>query len=222
MSQNEVNLGTQKLFCCALCDHEFPSKDDLKKHERTHSGEKQFRCHYCDLTFDSSTEIQEHERTHVCPFFLKNRCVYGTRGNNENGQCKLMHPRKCIYFETSRGCKKGNSCDFFHGDSRSHSAARNVTSDSNFHGQQNRRNSYQQDRRPHYERGASKQSGYQNGNNNFMRKHLDVPPAARNSTQSGQGSSLDMAFLGETMLKVLQDHLAKIGQDNNNNALGAK
>ena len=44
-----------------------------------------------------------------------------------------------------------------------------------------------------------------------------MPHLCRNSNQSSQGFPLDMAFLGETMLKVRQDHLTKMGQDNNSN-----
>ena len=192
----EENQETQKLFCCSTCDNEFTSKNELMKHERTHTG----------------NDMQQG-RPQICSFYLKNRCVYGSRGKNENGECQFEHPRRCIYIET-RGCKKGDECDFFHaknignGDSSSHhSAAHRV-----------KRDSYK-DGTNQGEKGLFHKSGHQNGNN--RRTHSNALPVTRHSNQSSQGSSLDMAFLGKTMLKALQEHLEKIGQDNNNN-LGAK
>ena len=46
----------------------------------------------------------------------------------DKGECRYGHPRMCIFFQT-RGCKKGNNCDFFHSRHRdnNHLAADNAT-----------------------------------------------------------------------------------------------
>ena len=51
-----------------------------------------------------------------------------------------------------------------------------------------------------------------NGNDRI--NHSDARHVTRDS--QSKGPSIDMAFLGQTMLKVFQEHLTKMSQDNNN------
>ena len=128
---------------------------------------------------------------------------------NDKGQCLYQHPRKCIYFET-RGCKKGNNCDFYHtgneGKSTDHSDAQKVTRNSNQQVPQNRKGFNRHDK------GNYNQSDNKKG----ARNHSNARHVDRDS-KSSSGPAIDMAFLGETMLRALKDHLEKVGQDNNNN-----
>lgn len=52
-------------FRCEICNREFSRKDNLKTHQRVHSGERPFTCKYCGQTFRWVGSWHCHEANHV-------------------------------------------------------------------------------------------------------------------------------------------------------------
>ena len=55
----------EKPFNCYHCDKKFIQKDDLRVHERLHTGEKPFNCYHCDKKFVQKDNLREHLRTTI-------------------------------------------------------------------------------------------------------------------------------------------------------------
>ncbi|KAK4471216.1 hypothetical protein MN116_004665 [Schistosoma mekongi] len=57
----------QKPFVCGMlsCNKRFVRIDELKRHQRTHSGIKQFICDICKKGFTRSDHLMTHRRTHT-------------------------------------------------------------------------------------------------------------------------------------------------------------
>lgn len=61
-------------YGCSHCERTFCTKEQLKNHETTHTGEKKYQCQYCDHRSATKTQHNTHERTHTkvkpyaCPF----------------------------------------------------------------------------------------------------------------------------------------------------------
>ncbi|KAE9962687.1 hypothetical protein EG328_000211 [Venturia inaequalis] len=61
-------------YRCSHCDRTFCTKEQLKNHETTHTGEKKYKCQYCDHRSATKTQHNTHERTHTklkpyaCPY----------------------------------------------------------------------------------------------------------------------------------------------------------
>lgn len=52
------------LFKCDECGKEFPLKERLKLHVRTHTGFKPYKCDECDKSFARGGQLVQHRRTH--------------------------------------------------------------------------------------------------------------------------------------------------------------
>merc|ERR1712029_936939 len=52
-------------FACSQCNKVFKQSSDLKRHEKTHTGEKSFACSQCDKVFKQSSHLKQHERMHT-------------------------------------------------------------------------------------------------------------------------------------------------------------
>uniref|UniRef100_V5I3S9 Putative zinc finger protein n=1 Tax=Ixodes ricinus TaxID=34613 RepID=V5I3S9_IXORI len=61
-SRSKVPSNTQKcksnkLFKCKLCPQAFAWNSDLKRHNRTHTGEKPFKCKVCRKAFARESHL---------------------------------------------------------------------------------------------------------------------------------------------------------------------
>jgi len=61
-------------YNCSHCARAFCTKEQLKNHETTHTGEKKYKCQFCEHTSATKTQHNTHERTHTkekpyaCPY----------------------------------------------------------------------------------------------------------------------------------------------------------
>lgn len=79
---------------CSHCERTFCTKEQLKNHETTHTGEKKYKCSFCDHTSATKTQHNTHERTHTkekpyaCPF-----CAHRSGdSSNLSKHIKNKHP----------------------------------------------------------------------------------------------------------------------------------
>jgi uncharacterized Zn-finger protein len=60
----KVVHGAGPVFKCNECGKEFPLKERLKLHVRTHTGFKPYKCPECDKSFARGGQLVQHRRTH--------------------------------------------------------------------------------------------------------------------------------------------------------------
>ncbi|XP_078472024.1 histone-lysine N-methyltransferase PRDM7-like isoform X2 [Lampetra planeri] len=55
----------EKPFKCTVCEKEFAHLQRLHSHQRTHTGEKPFKCTVCEKAFADLSTLHRHQRTHT-------------------------------------------------------------------------------------------------------------------------------------------------------------
>ncbi|XP_069509207.1 zinc finger protein 282-like isoform X2 [Ambystoma mexicanum] len=52
-------------YACVECDKFFKTKQDLTRHQRTHTGERPYNCTECQKSFSMKHHLTGHQRTHT-------------------------------------------------------------------------------------------------------------------------------------------------------------
>ncbi|XP_045182193.2 zinc finger and SCAN domain-containing protein 21-like [Mercenaria mercenaria] len=67
-------MSPVRVHICDLCGKPFPSKWELGRHRRTHTGEKPFTCEYCNKAFSDKSNMNQHIKgVHFKQPFRKDR-----------------------------------------------------------------------------------------------------------------------------------------------------
>jgi len=63
--KTEIGSKSGKIWKCNVCDKEFKKRNDLERHNRTHTGEKPFECTVCQKRFSFKSAWKTHSKTHT-------------------------------------------------------------------------------------------------------------------------------------------------------------
>ena len=94
--ESQTEMSQKKKHKCEKCPKTFEYIKDLKRHDRTHTGEKPFECKTCGKCFSLSANLHKHERSlhlgqrpylcKICGKYFAQR--HEPRHNLKNVECK--------------------------------------------------------------------------------------------------------------------------------------
>nr|XP_029543094.1 zinc finger protein 58-like [Oncorhynchus nerka] len=67
-SRDRIRKGgsaTERRFPCSSCGKAFSFPQQVKSHQRIHTGEKPFGCHLCQGSFSQSSSLKRHQGVHT-------------------------------------------------------------------------------------------------------------------------------------------------------------
>ena len=65
ITKTSQSVPLEKTYECAQCPAKFARRDELKRHQKIHSGDRPLDCPYCDKRFMRSDHRTTHIRTHT-------------------------------------------------------------------------------------------------------------------------------------------------------------
>uniref|UniRef100_UPI003AAAEB98 uncharacterized protein n=1 Tax=Centroberyx gerrardi TaxID=166262 RepID=UPI003AAAEB98 len=90
IKERDTNSPTRHRY--QQCDKAFRGPQELKEHQRVHSGEKPYSCQQCGKSFSQSRYLKRHERIHTGenPYHC-DQCGKSFRQSSTYKQHKLIH-----------------------------------------------------------------------------------------------------------------------------------